>query len=68
MLESHASNVHDRIKEFNAIGRVRHWPVAHPQDARSTLSHYVFVHMGLTDMCVARIAGCVSDPSKVKHF
>lgn len=31
-----ASNAHDFIKEFNAVERVRHWPVAHPQDARST--------------------------------
>lgn len=32
-----ASKVHDMIKEFNDVERVRHWPVAHPQDARSTL-------------------------------
>lgn len=32
------SKLHDFIKEFNAIGRVRDWPVAHPQDTRSTLS------------------------------
>lgn len=32
------SKVHDFIKEFNAIERVRGEPVAHPQDTRSTLS------------------------------
>lgn len=30
--------MHDFIKEFNAIERVRLGPVAHPQDTRSTLS------------------------------
>lgn len=30
------SKVHDFIKEFNAVERVRDWPVAHPQDTRST--------------------------------
>lgn len=29
--------VRDLIKEFNAIERVRDGPVAHPQDAQSTL-------------------------------
>jgi hypothetical protein len=33
-----ASKAHDFIKEFNAIERVTDGPVAHPQDARSTLS------------------------------
>lgn len=33
-----ASKVHDPIKEFNAVKRVRQGPVAHPQDARSTHS------------------------------
>ena len=41
-----ASKVHDFIKEFNAIERVIDRPVAHPQDAWSTLS------LSLFDLCL----------------
>jgi len=48
-----ASKAHDFIKEFNAIERVTDGPVAHPQDARSTLSlslidcfHWAYANVG----------------------